>query len=465
MKAAREQAKEQSAPYYTILTTTPGKLNTKEGRFAYEVYNSSVRWTEKFYDAKDEDELNNIIAKNTAKFEVVLLEFNHQQLGYSDEWLAKRIRVALSEGEAAESDYLNKWVAGGISSPIPKNLLKIIEASRKNEFNPFISKYGYIIRWYITNHELDKIKKTRFLSIGLDTSDALGGSNDSIGLIIRDSITGAVLGAGKFNETNLASFADFLVELLEEFPKSVLIPERRSSATAIMDNMFRIMVIKKMNPFRRIYNKIVEHPEKNQALYKEVLTGIPSISLITKLKRSFGFTTSGGGDNSRDMLYGNIFRSALRYTADKVYDPELIEQLAGLRHKNGRIDHESGSHDDLVIGWLLSMFILLRSNNLTVYGFSKDDYFSSNIDNELMSENLEVDVEKIKEQQKLKANIEKLISRMRNIKDEFLGMKILNTIKQLQSKIDTEIIRTFNIETLLEDIKLYRKLKKQFKKD
>ena len=460
--AAREQAKKDGQPYYTSFATTAGKLNTPEGKFAYGVYKSALRFSEKYFDLKNEEELNEVVKKNTKKYKLILLEYNHRQLGFTDDWLRERMESALVDGPDAECDYLNKWLMGNASSPIPKNLLKIISESKKNEFNPFISKYGYVLKWYIDNRQLSMIRQTGFLTIGLDTSEALGGDNDSIGLIIKDVNTGATVGAGKYNETNLATFADFLVELLELYPRSILIPERRSSATAIMDYMFRIMIAKGMNPFKRIFNWIVQDAIK----YKDIInhtvkTKTVAIETLNKYKRMFGFATSGVGETSRSLLYGNVFRAMIKYTADRTYDADLIDQLASLRIVNNRIDHGSDGHDDLVIAALLCMWFLLYGKNKELYGIKTGDVLSSVVDNELLVENDKVDKNKIEEQKKLKATIEDLTNQLRNTDNIIIAMRLFNQIKQLQQKIDPFIIKNFNIDEILNNIKIVKKLKKK----
>jgi len=460
--AAREQAKEENQAYFTSFATTPGKLNSEEGAFAYEVYNSALRFNEKYYDVKDEDTIMEIVRKNSGKFKVMLLEFSHRQLGFPDEWIRKRMEVAMVDGESAENEFLLKWMVGNTSSPIPKKLLEVIVASKKTEFNPFISKYGYVLKWYVNNKELNQLKKHGFIIIGLDTSDALGGENDGIGLTIRDVTTGAIVGAANVNETNLATYADFLVELLEEFPNSILVPERRSSAMAIMDNMFRIMLIKGMNPFKRIFNWVIQDTIK----YKEVLpytvkTKSITIEILNKYKKLFGFATSGAGETSRSLLYGNVFRSMIRYTADKTNDPELINQLSGLRIVNNRIDHAANGHDDMVIASLLSMWFLSYSKNKKLYGIKTENVLSMVVDNELLNENDDkIDKKKVEEQKRIKSSIESLSNRLKITTNVMVGSQLFNRIQALKEKIDPSIIKNFSIDALLDNIKIVTKIKK-----
>ena len=459
--AAREVAEKTNSMFYTMFTTTPGKLNSQDGRFAHSVYNQSLRFNEAYYDLKDNEELNKLLEKNSKVFKVMLVEYNHRQLGFDDKWLSERLSAALSSGENAESDFFNKWINGNSSRVISKNLLDIIIASKRTKYNPYISDQGYVIRWYVDNIKLRELKNNNFLVIGLDTSEGLGDENDGIGLVIRDSRTGAVVGAGTYNETNLSLFSEFLVELLEEFPKSVLIPERRSSATAILDNMFRIMLVKRMNPFKRIFNLIIHNGTQDEI--SEAMKQ-PTMEFLNKMKRKFGFATSGGGEMARSNLYGNIFRTSVTYTADKVYDPTLIDQLSSLVIRNDKIDHDVGGHDDMVIAWNLGMFFLLRAKNKSYYGLRDDNVLTDIIDNEILSRNPDVDKETIKEQALLKEQISNLINKLSKVDNITLGMKIVSKIKFLESKINKKIIANLNIEAILKNIKMYRRIENRKKK-
>lgn len=457
--AAREVAEKTNSPFYTLFTTTPGKLNTADGRFAHEVYNESLRWSEKFMDSDNLKELKKIISVNSKRFEVVLTEFNHRQLGFTDDWLRARLKAALSSGDAAESDFFNKWVNGTTTSPIPKPIMKIITDSKKNSIDNFISKYGFAIRLYITNREFTKLKREGFIIIGLDTSDALGGKNDDIGLVMRNSATGEVIGVGLYNQINLATFADFLVELLEDIPNSMLIPERKSSAMAILDIMFRIMVVKRINPFKRIFNLVVNNATSPQDSHLQgLITKMPSLEDITKHKRSFGYATSSGGATSRGILFRNVFRASFTYTADKVYDSALITQLAGLKIMNNRIDHESGSHDDLVIAWLLAYYVLQYGKNTSVYGLKDSLKLTTVIDSELVATQPDVTKEKLARQVTLKNQLTNLINEITNDADEVITRGKIKKVRYLATKIDTSIITNINVDNMLKDIKIYRSI-------
>jgi len=464
--AASEEAALANQPYGTTFTTTPGKLFTDEGKLAYEVYNGSLRWSEKFLDLENEDELKELVRKNTRKYEVVLLEFNHRQLGFDDEWLYNRIKKALSEGDDVRSDFLMEWVGGNTNSPLTREETERIRRSEIKEpvYVDNDNEYDYVIRWYVNKTELDMILKDGVVA-GLDTSNANG--RDDIALVIRSIKDGGVIAASNVNETNLAIYAKFLVDLLEKYPTMVLVPENKSTATAILDNMFLFMLKRGMNPFRRIFNWCVSEPQEVFGFdWKDKFREItqPTLrdeSLLVKYKNKFGYVTSGSGKTSRSILYGTVFRGSIDYTSDKVRDTVLINQLTALVVKNGKIDHLSGNHDDMVIAWLLSYWFLTMTKNKSYYGINDSAVLRDVVDLTMMKDMNEEDKEKVKKQEKYKKRITDLLDKLRHEENELLALRLYRKIKMLQEKLDSSIVKSFNIDTMLEDMEIVEKLKKK----
>jgi hypothetical protein len=459
--AAREEAAKSGSDYGTIFTTTPGRLNTNEGRFTHNIYKGSLRWSEKFYDLKDQTTLEEVMVKNTSgrgKYNVMLLEFNHRQLGFTDEWLAKRMSDALSEGEDAESDFLLKWVGGSFSSPIDKDILEILKDTSIKNPRVDISTSGYILNWYVSESTLYNMLNNGYVTAGLDTSEAIG--NDDTTLVFRYSKTGETIATGVFNETNLIMFANFLLDILNKYDNLVLVPERKSSAGAIIDHIILMMHASNKNPFKRIFNMVYNEKEKYIKQYPELfMSRCPSMEVMNKFKSKIGFATTGAGIFARSELYGNTFNFALKYTANVTRDVMLIEQLSGLTVKNNRIDHSDGSHDDMVISWLLSMWFLQKAKNKDLYVNNADTGLRDIVDNKAMFNNKNVDKKKIQEQESLKEYISNLITLLRNEQNEYIAFKILNKIRKLEDKIDVTLVaNNYNIEDTLKEIKIYKKI-------
>jgi len=376
--AAMDNAKMNGGYYGVFYATTAGKLNTKSGQYAYKVYKGGTRWTHKFYDCQNIDKLLEVIKLNagSAKGRVqpmLCMEFNHRQLEFTDDWLKKRIALSGAEGVDVETDYLNKWVHSSNEGLLNKDETAKVLASIEDTPDIDYIYDGYMLSWFISKSDIRSLINRPFI-IGSDTSDGAG--NDEITLCFTDPETGAVLATGRYNEINLLSFAKYLVYLLHTFKKSVLIIERKSSAIGILDSIF---VLGKQGEYnidilKRIFNRVIDDagPDDDvqavadSAYIKSAREG----NGFTMFKSKFGFATTGSGRYARSNLFGVVMKNAIRLAGDKIRDKILVAQMTSLVIKNGRIDHKSGDHDDLLFAYLLTQWFLQHANHKEFYGLN-----------------------------------------------------------------------------------------------
>ena len=451
---ARPLAKKNNSFYGNLFTTTAGYLSSPEGRFAYNIYKECLPWTELLFDAEDEEDLNNKIKRNSPSGKSqVLCEYNHRQLGYTDDWLRETIKMNMATGSKAETEYLNIWQEGNESCPIPKELLKKINDSLVKDPIIDITEYGYIIRWYVPQSEVDDNLSTRKLIIGLDTSDAVG--NDDIAMCIRDASSGEVLGVGVYNETNLITFANWLVDFLVEYPNATLIPERKSSGVTILDNLILLLPTKGEDPFRRIFNWVTNDADVNEEYYSVIMTPLQSRpdSLYNKYRKHFGYATSAAGRNARDNLYGLTFNASIKYTCSYTRDATLIRQLNDLVRKNDRIDHRPGDHDDVVISYMLGYFFLTQAKNLEHYGLSPRSILIS-VSNSIIEEQGGQDVLlERNRQEELARQIDLIIEKAQNEPDYIKAELLINRAKLLSNELTEDTKNKFNLESVLNEMR------------
>lgn len=454
--AAIDSAKNLGAHYGIILTTTAGFLHSKEGKYFKEkVYDTCLPWTEKLFDSKNEKDLHETIRKNnTARLDGkqaplrVLLEYNHRQLGYTDEWLKEKIEQANAEGENVKADYFNIWGNSNEESPIPADIYDIMCMNKKSDYYSKIYPEGYIIRYYIPKEDVENGIINYKGVIVIDPSEANG--KDDIGFTITNALDGSLIGAGNFNETNLLVFSDWLFKYLMSHPTLVLIVERRSTGSVILDYLIHMFMINNIDPFKRIFNWIVDEYIDNTK-YKEYLEtrlAYRNENFYNKIKVHFGFATSGSGKASRSMLYGRIFNSAIKYLPDKIYDNILINQLGTLQYRNGRIDHPEGGHDDLVICWLISYWFLTMAKNKKIYGLPPEDVLQ-NLSNKIKDNlNNTINEEHDRLQNSLKEELKELKSRIKSEKNTMLVNNLIGRFNFIASKIDDKEFLKINIDEI-----------------
>jgi len=454
MGAAVDKAKLEGEPYGVILTTTAGKKDEKEGAYVYDNYVvKSAPWSDKFYDAKDAKELEAIVRRNApygGRYQIYA-EFSHRQLGKTDAWLKEVLERTNSTGDAANRDFFNVWTSGTSSSPLPTWILESLNKSvRDKEHEQIAAIGGYILRWYVPEREMKQYLSTRKMVIGVDTSDASGG--DDMSVVMTDVQSGAVVAVGSFNETNLINFARFLVYLLQTFTNATMIIERRSSAITIIDFMLEVLPQYGIDPFKRLFNWVVnepfEHKERNEEFLLPMTRRSPD--LYVRAKKAFGFATSGSGETSRTSLYSTTLLNAMKRCHMSVRDKQLTEQLTGLVTKNGRVDHADGKHDDLVISYMLTHWFLTMAKNLHQYGIE-----SSEVLIEAQVKRVSTDEDRYNDiiQSNLRHRITTLFDLLTDEYDEYVCGRYEQELRALDRQLILRDGENFSIDAFMNSVK------------
>lgn len=346
--AAREVSRMKNEPYGTIFMTTSGKRDTAEGRYAYNFMQAAAIWTEKFFDCRDLADLENHIKKaGNGKDVRVNCTFNHRQLGQTDQWLRDRLRESAQEDPVAiRADYLNEWPSGTMSSPFTAEVAEMMRNSERLDYYTEIAEpEAYALRWYYPDDQIRKMMEQPHV-LGMDPSEAVG--RDAIGFHLRNAITGETAMAADVSEGNLIAFCRWLASFLQKYPSVTLNIERKNTGAMIIDFLLEYLPSIGINPFRRIYNQIVQFREEYPDRFMEIQNPTASReNIYLKYKKYFGWSTSATGLTSRSELFSRTLSSAAKMTGRQMADRKLILQTLGLEIRNGRVDHSEGEHDDL----------------------------------------------------------------------------------------------------------------------
>lgn len=451
MGAAIDSAKRNGEPYGMVFTTTAGRKDEKEGAYYYSMVEASAPFSENFYDVLDEAELEVYVRKQGRGNYRTYICFSHTQLGKDDEWLRQKISAVPMTPESINRDFFNVWTSGNSSSPFPIDAIEKIARSERDPDYVGMEKLGYMLRWYIPEGRVEQYMNTHDVVAGLDTSDAVG--KDDISLIFTDAHSGAVVAAGHFNETNLISFAMFLVELMERYPKWTLVPERRGSAITIIDYLLMFLPKRRIDPFKRIFNWIVNDPEEFKMLYDEARTPLTTRSeaFYTRCKSQFGFATSGSGKTSRTDLYTSTILAAVKRNGSTVYDRKLSGQIRGLQVRNGRVDHGQGEHDDHVIAWLMCHWFLTQGKNLSYYGIDATRVLALAVEQQKAKG---VD-EQFKDylQLQIRQRINVLFDKISAESNEYLLNRLEAELRELDRQLILKDGETFSVDKFLGELK------------
>jgi len=453
--AANDEAEESGNPYGTILTTTPAYRNSKEGEFAYNKYSEGLKWSEEFYDLKDRKELEEVLDKNS-RSGIMVLEFNHRQLGKTDDWLRRKIKDAQSEGEDAEADYLLIWPLGSGATPIDKKLIKKLNSSAMDPLFTDVLSKGFVINWYKEEKYVNEVLRNQAMIVGLDPSEGFG--KDEMGLVIRDIRTGEVLGAGAYNNFNINEFSIFIFDFLTKFKKAVMIVERKSTGSSLMDNVSVMLENIGEDPFKRFFNWVVQEYDINISRYEEVAFAKQKQGLYNRFRKHFGYATAGSGKATREKIYGENVIASLKFTGSVARDKAIIRQISDLKIKNGRLDHDNNKHDDVAIAWLLGYWFLTNVKNSEYYGISPNSILSRVTENDPNIEKTLKEDSKEIEMRGIRNKISELFEELEATRDEIKTVYIVNKIRALSKRIGDDMRTSMNSEAMIREV-LNNKLK------
>lgn len=443
--AAREEAKKYNRPYGNIFTTTAGKKDDRDGRYMYDMIHGGAVWQELFLEALNREELLKLVKRNcSGRKTLINATFSHRQLGKTDEWLWEAISAAGASGEEADRDFFNIWTSGTQSSPLSTKVNQIIKESEIDPVHNEISRDSYIVRWYVTEEELAELVQTTHFIVGLDTSDAIG--RDSIGIVIIDCRDLKVVGAATINETNLIRFSRFLADLMIKYHNTILVPERKSSAQAIIDSLLIHLSRANIDPFKRIYNLIVDKHYEKKKEYVEIQTPLSmrNNAFYDKWKRFFGFNTTG---SSRELLYTTVLQNAAKESGHLVHDRTLSSEVRGLVVKNGRIDHQTSGHDDMVISWMMAHWFLTHTTNLSYYGIDTTKALSKvHHEGRVLTPQEEFELE---EQERIKEQIEDIYEELTKATDEYVISQYERKLMALNGRVKDGNVDVSSIDSLI----------------
>lgn len=444
--AAFVSARENNAHHGIVLATTAGKKDDRDGKFAYKILSESFPFTDLMYDSKDAADLKKMILANSSNGFAVNCTFGHRQLGVSDAQHYENIQKAMISGEDADRDYFNIWTSGGRGSPLTADQLDAIRLNQREDFIAEIHpKTRYLTRWYVSTETRERLMEEGNIAVGVDTSEGHG--KDDIVMQYLDLTTLEVIGTCDINLTNIIDYSVWLFEQMMRWPKLVAIIERKSTGIAVIDQLLISFKMAGVNAFKRLFNRIVQDPEKNKAILDEIRRAnkFTLSDMYVQYKSSFGFSTSGSGEHARSILYGQVLQNAVRYSLDRINDVKTIDQILELEVINNRVDHPKGGKDDCVVAWLLPHWLATYGNNLGYYGLDTHSIMSSTIAKKAVNQLSRLDLEQLE----LREELRRVSSDLSVAKDHFVIMRLEKEIANIAAKLVAEDGELYSVTELI----------------
>lgn len=447
MNEAIKSARDNHMPFGSVLTTTAGDQTSRDGKFIHTMWSEAARWSEHFLDAASEEDLTAMVDAN-AKGRKILIAgtWSHNQVGVTDEEHYLNMSRASASGPEADRDFFNIWTADSTKNPYDKALLaQAVNSQRYSDYSEFF-KGGFIVHWFLSQKEMEERSVSIEMVCGADTSEGVG--RDSLSLVFTDPYDLSVLGVSVVNAVLIPKYAEFLAEVLVKYSKVLFNPERKSTGQTFIDYLCIILHSKGIDPFKRIFNSIVQDSEIDKISFQEIQGDIQrrDDAFYIRRKNKFGFGTN---TTTRRTLYEIVMLIALRKGASKMHDQQLISEVTGLVNKNGRVDHDEGKHDDTVIAWLLSIYPLVYGNKLEHYGLDPRRVLTRAFEGGKVTDEMDEEETEIAELQK---QIESNMERLKDADTKTLSMKLERRIRFLLESLESYGVDTVNIAGKIDEI-------------
>lgn len=353
---ATELAIKNHAPHAISITTTPGDLATPHGAFAYKMMNDSIRFDESFYNL-DYKKLMDRVENTPDKIPFLFIQYSYLQLGETEEWYLKRYKK-LNNPIRARREYLLEWMNSNGNSPFdPDDIDLIGELSRQTEQRMEV----YKLNKYFDLHVYGEYHGKKPVLIGVDVAGSLG--RDSSAIVVVNPETLHPMAIFKSNMIEASKLRKLITTIVTKmYPNCILTIENNSVGGGLISELSETAV--------------------SRVLYKEKKKRVidQGVNVITK-KRKTDAIEWGHNTNTvtRPQMMETLESIVHNSPAHMAY-PELYEEIRFLELKNGRIDHGSSTHDDVVMAYMGVLWIVRYGKGLKGKGIyynisdGMDDY-------------------------------------------------------------------------------------------
>lgn len=369
-KTASENASAAGKPYCRLMSTTPGNLDTREGREAMPIIKSMIPWTEKLYDMTDDeiqsykdafkDEYNNSDEKHSREvIDVFYIEYQYYQLRKDYNWVLEQYRLS-GDKMAIRREILMQRLRGSTESPVsPEDIEYLISNMKKSTRDLLINK-KWLFKLYdhgqskINGYYKDLDENIPYL-VGIDPSG--GGAGDNFAITILNPLNLRIAAEFKSPYLSGPNAVRLLLELVHvHIPKAVLIPERNSMGitilqmlleTDIRDNIY--WTEKQANPD----DDVDMSPEDRQ------------LKEMAKQYQKYGTYLT---KKVRDVMFELLFQHVDQ--CKQILNTEyLVDDICKLvRTSTGKIEAAKGEHDDSLMSYLHAIYIYYHGDNLSTFG-------------------------------------------------------------------------------------------------
>ena len=399
MLSGRAIAEQTHGRTCVMYASTPGDLETDTGKTAQHIIDMTPHFHEGLYDATDaeinlflitathrfDDEQGTKVVDEEAGINVpvkdpvladapqstrVYIEFNYKQLRKTEKWLREQYLGALQSGELAEyrrGVLLDRFRGGDVALFLQADI-DYIKAITREPDNQMIIKYT--IREKVRIFHLDIYKHKIFQGdltldtpyfdvyipylIGIDV--AAGGDGDNTAICVVHPYTLEVVAELQSPYIGLFDLMKIITFLAKTIPSGIFCVETNTVGKAIVD------FVQETKLEHRFYHDPELDMTKNATTMREDEGEF--MESKAKSKQYIGtYVTPKVRKNMIDLLKLHVHD--YRHL---IYTKGLVNDITSLVKIKGKVQAGKDAHDDMVMAYLHTLFVLYYGFDLTRFG-------------------------------------------------------------------------------------------------
>jgi len=368
---ARLTAKQNGIRSCMMYASTPGDLETPEGKDWEKILNNLPRFDEKMYDktsAEIERMKNPPAGTMDTPLTMTYIEFNYIQLRKDGEWLRQQYFEALQKstlGEYRRGVLLQRFRGGEGSFFKQEDLDAIQQNLREPDYDVTLMKKYHL---YVYKHKIqvpDMNSQAPYFDmvipylIGIDC--ATGKDGDNTAICIVHPYTLEVVGELVSPYMGGLDLMRIVTILAKMIPRALFCLESNMTGVDIIDFVQE----------SQLENRFYHDPRATEMTKNitEPQNSVASMKARARAKRHFGTYVS---PKVRKTMF-NVLRDTLHDYRHLIYTKFLVKDICNLvQQKNGNMAAAQGEHDDMVMAYLHTLYVLKYGYELGRFGINKN---------------------------------------------------------------------------------------------
>lgn len=378
MVSGRVIAKQSGGRTCMIYSSTPGNLETDTGMAAQHMIDMTPKFFEGLYDMTDlelevfltgatfKDDGNKDQKNSEERVTALYIEFNYKQLRKDDNWLREQHVRAEQTGEIAEyrrGVLLDRFRGGDVVLFDQKDIEYIKNHVREPDYDMFILNKFHLNVYKHKIFRYDLASDTPYFDIdipyliGIDV--AAGGNGDNTAICITHPYTMEVVAEMESPYIGLFDLMRIITFLATLVPAGIFCVETNSVGKAIVDFVQET----------KLEHRFYHDPELNMSnnAVTKAQDEVKYLEAKAKAKQYIGtYVSPTVRKNMMDLLKVHVkdYRHLLNTKA-------LVKDITNLISIKGKIQAAKKAHDDMVMAYLHTLYILYYGFELSRFNIDK----------------------------------------------------------------------------------------------